>query len=266
MLKTELPELAIDGTDLAHEEYLREKARCLEDGKSAPKRSNVFDMFDRAIANSQAGIPTILDMGASMENIGKMLTDYLQKKNISCPTFVAATYLPLEENIRRMEARNQAALAEGGDPTNKRDIWYSANAISRSFGAPLPDDRNPQFVETLHRDQILRIADEHGPNPIDFPKEKDNFFKNFAFDKGQETADLFSRGARCDKIYRPLVPEHSAEIAADIAANMRQVQQAFNSRISTSSFDPSRASLGASITEQDRGQGKGAGSGTDFNI
>ncbi len=155
-----------------------------------------------------------------MENIGKMLTDYLQKKNISCPTLIAGTYLPLEKNIRRMEARNQGALAEGGDPTNQRDIWYSVNAISRSFGAPLPDDRNPKFVETLCHHQMFEIAAKHGPNPMDFPKEKDNFFKNFAFDKGQETADLFSRGARCDKIYQPLVPENSA----DIAANMRQVQ------------------------------------------
>ena len=185
MLKSELPELEIDGTDLAHEEYQREKARCLAAGEPAPKRPTVFDMFDRAIANSLAGIPTILDMGASMKNIGKMLTDYLQEKGISCPTFVAATYLPLEENIRRMEARNQAASAEGGDPTNQRDIWYSVNAISRSFGAPLPDDRNPKFVETLHRHQMFEIAAKHGPNPMDFPKEKDNFFKNFAFDKGQ---------------------------------------------------------------------------------
>ncbi len=62
LLTTELPELAIDGTDLAHEEYQREKARCLAAREPAPKRPTVFDMFDRAIANSQAGIPTILDM------------------------------------------------------------------------------------------------------------------------------------------------------------------------------------------------------------
>ncbi|MBP7710535.1 MAG: hypothetical protein KA100_05650 [Rickettsiales bacterium] len=214
-LKTDWPEVEILSLDLAGTRH------------SESLTPDFCGTLDRAISNSSQGKPTILKIEAALPNIEKVLTDYLQSKHHNCPTFVAATYLPLEENIRRIEAHNEKS-------ENQQNIWRSICAIGGAFADPATPKTSDKYLETLQRSQMFNLAYNFIPEGPDYSEEVGKLFHLFGFAQGQEQVRLHS----ATPFYQTLTPQQTQEATANIARNMRKAQLKFNveNEVPSSSF------------------------------
>ncbi len=97
-------------------------------------RGCVERMFDRAIENSQNGLPTILDVVPFGGNIGELFEKYSESKNFTCPTRTALIHVPISELATRMGERNRQALASG-NPENQRTGTFVFDQYTNAFGA-----------------------------------------------------------------------------------------------------------------------------------
>ena len=123
-------------------------------------------MFDRAIENSRNGLPTIIDVvpnhndgegGGIIEHFKK----YSESKNFICPTNLTLVHVPVTELATRMGERNRQALAEGGNPGNRRDGIFPFQQYASVFGAR-SEDGVPLDREVLQRGDVHAAVYEFG--------------------------------------------------------------------------------------------------------
>ncbi len=79
-------------------------------------------IFREAILDSKAGKPSILDLApSSRENIIEKFEECCREEEFSCPAQIVFIHVPPKELAARMHERNRKALADGGNPDDKRD-------------------------------------------------------------------------------------------------------------------------------------------------
>ena len=157
------------------------------------------EMFQRAIDNSRAGKPTILDVvnADAVEKFAK----YCDAQNFTCPVHVALVHLPVAELVDRMDQRNVEARAAGGNKDNARDGMFPFHQYTSLFSAVRTGER---VVGKVSDDDLMRAAKRFG-------KERDSEESDFAL--------LFSTPKEFEELRRKLeMPDgaSSTELAAKV--------------------------------------------------
>lgn len=162
------------------------------------------EMIDDTINRSLQGKKTIISLFKASE-FAKRITERMaiEKDLASIPVKTVLAHCPLEEIPVRLEARNKAAEAQGGDPKNWRNpsvaIDQFASLYTKSIAGKekVTRDKAIKYFNECFDKMILH--DNHGQPPPAEQMKKDNevkeadcqkFLKKLGFDNPSQTEIL----------------------------------------------------------------------------
>lgn len=118
-------------------------------------------IFKKAVENSKAGKPTILDMVPMDYDLIEKFEACLKEfggEDFSCPTQIAFVHVDLKELSTRMHVRNENAVASG-NPKDIRNSVSPFNQYSRAYTVAADGDR---VVGEIKKSDVIAAFGEFG--------------------------------------------------------------------------------------------------------